>query len=132
MLRLMADKSMVKLRRLIVAAAQARELAQAARKRARLAKAQHKLARKAAKAAKKAARHARKLVEEAQANRDQGRPRSRPRPKAAARRGAAMAPPRKRISRPASAAAIARSVIRRLDEAAPTPPAQPGGTPAGP
>jgi hypothetical protein len=127
----MADKSALKLRRLINAAAQAGALAGAAKKRARLAKAQLKLARKAAKATKKAAKHARKLVEEARASLDAARLRARA--KSMAVKVAKLAAPRKRaarISRAGSAAAVAKSIIKRLDDASPAP--QPGGTPAGP
>ena len=131
----MAGKSTLKLRRLAAAAAQAGALASAAKKRARLAKAQLKLARKAAKATKKAAKHARKLVEEAKASLEAVRVRRRVRTKAPAAKVEKVAAPRNRparIPRAASPAAVAKSIIKRLDDASPPPPPHPGGTPAGP
>jgi hypothetical protein len=139
----MAAKTISKLQRLIVAATKAGARADLAKRRARIAKARLKLVRKAAKAAKKVAKQARKLVADAKAALIAVRLRRRARKKRSKAVRARAAAPSKhtvqrkrplRTARVASPAAVARSVINRLDAAAEetahsaSPPAQGGGT----
>ncbi len=106
--------------RLSFAAAQADERADAAKRQVRLAKARLKRARKAAKAAKKAAKQARKQLDGAKSRvRAARRAGTSVRKAGPATRKAAV--PRKRAPRTARlhpAAAVARSVIKRLNAAA--------------
>jgi hypothetical protein len=104
-----------RVRRLSAAAAQASARAEAAKRHARVAKAQLKLARKAAKATKKAAKQARKRVEDAKHKLQAAPARL---PKAVAAKAAAPRKPLARLARLHPAAAVARSVIKRLNAAA--------------